>query len=168
MSQATKRKQLLVNPDFQLSFIAYMLGIALSCMAVLYYSHSYYFWKFIEKGQSIGLAEDHAYFQFIKNQHDSMNLIFYVTAFLTFSIIMIGGLYISHRVAGPIYKLKKHMLSKKGGPIRFRQKDYFQDLAKAWNDSVGKSKSTTVRAKRVLKPKKTTSKKTKTTRKKAA
>jgi methyl-accepting chemotaxis protein len=52
------------------------------------------------------------------------------------------GLRLSHRVAGPLLRLKNEMLrTAQGGevtPLKFRDGDYFEDLAEAYNQQAKK------------------------------
>ena len=58
--------------------------------------------------------------------------------FLGLTFLM--SLLVSHRVAGPLYKLKSHFDKIRGGKfepdLRFRKHDHFKDLADAYNDSM--------------------------------
>jgi len=48
-------------------------------------------------------------------------------------LVFILFIFVSHKIAGPIYHLKKHLISVREGnpitPITFRKGDYFNDLA---------------------------------------
>src|ERR1700722_13141193 len=95
-----RRKYLLINPQFQLSFLGYTIGMALVIVAVFYFSNMYFFWRFAEKGKEIGLEPDHIFFKFLKEQHQTMDIIFLVTAVFAFIFLIVYGYYLSHRVAG--------------------------------------------------------------------
>lgn len=49
-------------------------------------------------------------------------------------------MYLSNRIAGPIYQLKKHLNEYQNGKeysdIQFREKDFFQELAQSVNQSI--------------------------------
>lgn len=66
-----------------------------------------------------------------------MNLIFLISAFIMALVLSIYGLFISHRVAGPIYHLEKDLEAlAKGEPfkeLKFRKGDYFHSLAEKHN-----------------------------------
>jgi methyl-accepting chemotaxis protein len=48
------------------------------------------------------------------------------------------SIFVSHRVAGPLFKLRNYLRDAKGGsfkePLRFRKTDYFQELAAGFNE----------------------------------
>ncbi len=61
-----------------------------------------------------------------------------VTMVFAFSVIVIGSLTLSHRVAGPIYKVletleKFRNHQGKMDPVKFRQSDFFPELEKSLN-----------------------------------
>jgi len=133
----SKRKKLLVNRHFQLSFIGVMAGSAFLVMITTYLANSYFFWKFGKLGMDLHLAADHAFFQFLKNQQILMSGIFLVNSLVVFTLLITLGLVFSHRIAGPLYKLQKHLLetSKSGrySKVFFRKSDFFYELADAYN-----------------------------------
>ncbi len=56
---------------------------------------------------------------------------------LFLAITFIISVFLSHRIAGPIYKLRKHIEMAKRGifeVVRFREKDHFKELAEDFND----------------------------------
>ena len=66
-----------------------------------------------------------------------MNMVFIITSVVMLVILGIATLVITHRVAGPLYRVKKHLLDVAEGKttvdIKFRDKDYFQDLVVSIN-----------------------------------
>jgi hypothetical protein len=57
-------------------------------------------------------------------------------------ILLVGGLYISHRIAGPIYRFQKELQDMSDvspvelKTIHFRKGDYFPELADTFNHLV--------------------------------
>lgn len=135
-----KRKIYLINPDFQISFIKYTLALLILIVGVFYSAISVLFWTFAEKGRKLGLQPGHVFFSFLREQRDTMDLIFAVTAVVTSIIIITYGLFLSNRVAGPIHRLKLFLKDYKTQetpkPVKFREKDYFGDLADSVNDAL--------------------------------
>ncbi|MEW6056164.1 MAG: hypothetical protein AB1540_06080 [Bdellovibrionota bacterium] len=136
------RKVLLINPRFQLSFIGYMVAMALLMIAIFYAANIYFFWEFVKKGKDLGLPPDHVFFQFLAEQRGTMNMIFLVTAIFAFTFLVAYGIYLSHRVAGPLYRLQKFLQdmasSNSVQECQFREKDYFHEVADAVNAFVKK------------------------------
>lgn len=141
LSQKSRRRVFLINPKFQWSFIGYISFVAVALMATFYAANAYFFWKFSKLGQEIGLQSDHVFFRFITEQKTNMDLIFVVTALCGMTFLILSGLYLSHKVAGPLYRLHQHFLSLKqsGAPlkeVRFRKGDYFPEIAESFNNLV--------------------------------
>jgi hypothetical protein len=141
-----KRRTFLINPRFQLSFMAYTVGMSALIIAIFYCANVYFFWKFNNSGVQLGLPPDHVYFQFLAEQKFKMNLVFGVTSTIAFAALGVWGLFLSHRVAGPVYRLCKHardlVSGKDVGEVSFRKKDYFPELADAFNEQFRWSRGT--------------------------
>ena len=88
-------------------------------------------------GVALNLPQDHVFYQFINEQKRTMNFLFAVTSLVAVIALGVGGLLISHRVAGPIERLKNHMKSIARGEtdreVTFRKGDFFIELADAYN-----------------------------------
>src|SRR5262245_61137332 len=102
-----KRKVFLINPRFQLSFMAWMVGISFVVVGIFYGANWYFFREFWEQGKALGLPPDHVFFEFLRDQRQFMNWIFVGTAICSFVSVCLIGLVFSHRVAGPLYRLHK-------------------------------------------------------------
>jgi methyl-accepting chemotaxis protein len=131
------RKVFLINPKFQLAFMAWMVGISISVVLVYHGANWYFFQKFHDQGIALGLPPDHVFFEFLRDQQRAMFFIFLGTAAAVFSTVCTIGLILSHRVAGPLYRLNRHMLDVAEGKttnnVKFRTKDHFQEIAHAYN-----------------------------------
>jgi methyl-accepting chemotaxis protein len=81
--------------------------------------------RFIESGEPL------------EELRTAMNGIFVMAGFINFAVITLGGLLLSHRISGPLYRLKQHMLAIARGDkverLKFRDGDFFQDLAETFN-----------------------------------
>ena len=132
-----KRRIYLINPKFQLRVIGFSVFVALIIVGIFYGANQYFFWNFTQHGIALGLPSDHVYFQFLNEQSKMMDIIFGATALLAFAVLSLAGLIMSHRVAGPMYRLHRHMSDiaegKTVGDVKFRDKDYFQEVAAAFN-----------------------------------
>jgi hypothetical protein len=132
-----KRKVFLINPPFQLAFMAWMVGISFAVIAVFYGANWYFFEKFWEQGVALGLPADHVFFEFLRDQRREMFWIFMATSSVVFATVCSIGLILSHRVAGPLYRLKKHILMVADGEttddVKFRKGDHFLEVASAYN-----------------------------------
>jgi hypothetical protein len=134
------RKVFLINPKFQLRLIAWMIGMSLAPISVFFAAHYYFFWNLKKLGLDIELEPDHIYFRFLEGQSHKMIIIFLVCSLLTVIIVAILGLLLSHKVAGPIHRLKLHLTQLTKGnslpELSFRKDDYFQELPQIVNDFI--------------------------------
>lgn len=141
--EKNQRKVLLINRKFQLSFLSYTLSIAVVIMAVFFAANRYFFWAFERKGRAMGLEEGHIFFRFLAEQRGTMDLIYLTTGVVACVILLAHGLYLSNRVAGPLYNLQKYLqdylAGRKQAPLQFREKDYFQELAETVTETVERS-----------------------------
>jgi hypothetical protein len=137
---ASSRKLFLINPRFQLVFMGYTALIAVFAIGIFYAANLYFFSDFVKTGQAIGLPPDHVFFQFISNQKLVMNQIFAVTAGLVAVVLAVGGLFFSHRIAGPLYRLNQHMrevaLGRTTQGVHFRDGDFFLEVAESYNSQL--------------------------------
>jgi hypothetical protein len=68
-----------------------------------------------------------------------MNQIFLATSIITFLTIAVGGLVLSHKVAGPLYRLTQHLKRSSPEnikPVQFRKGDYFPEIQDAFNEFI--------------------------------
>lgn len=131
------RRMILVNSKFQLAFLSYTLGVTLLTIAIFYVSDLYFFWKFKDGGRVLGLNPEHPYFKFIVEQEKVRNWIFMAAAAISAAFLTVSGLLFSHRIAGPLHRLKSHFLMVANDltieDVRFRKDDFFHDVAESYN-----------------------------------
>jgi methyl-accepting chemotaxis protein len=140
----SQRKVYLINPKFQLSFIFFSTITSLLGMLVFFVASNYFFWSFKNLGKTYGIPENHIFFTFINDQGHKMNMIFLVSSIVFFIITIIGSLLLSHRVAGPIYRLTSHLNNisekKELSEVKFRSGDFFIELQDAFNGYINRIK----------------------------
>ena len=131
------RKKLLIYPRFQLSLIAQNFAVmTLMCIGI-YLGVQSGFNDLYQQGIAEKLPTAHPYFQFIHYQ--SKLVLNYLLASLGggFLISSIWTLFLSHKVAGPIVRLRGYLdQASKGenvGPISFRKGDFFLEIPGALN-----------------------------------
>lgn len=133
-----KRVRFLVNPAFQLRFMVYILCFAAFGILVLYASNYFYFHRLVIQGQELGLAPDHIYFEFIEQQKSLLNTIFFSVSVIVFGAMVIAGLALSHKIAGPVYRIQQYLqqIYEEGAPehkLKFREGDFFPEVAELVN-----------------------------------
>ncbi len=77
--------------------------------------------------------------QFIDGRDLAVSIFFYCLV-VALSASLLSGIFLSHRVAGPIYRLRKTLRQitqeRKPQSVRFRKGDYTHELAKDFNDAM--------------------------------
>ena len=135
-----KKRQLrnyLIEPELQLKLISYFGLVFVLTTATLYSTVFLFFWKLKQKALSVGIPQGHVFFQFIGNEKSDLDFAFLLLAVLNLVILIGVGFIVSHRVAGPIHKLKKYLasLSGKDAPeFRLREDDFIQDMVPIVNE----------------------------------
>ena len=137
-----QKKSLLINPRFQWTLIAYAAGVAGLILISMYALLTHAFHYFYEIGTLASLPKDHVYFEFIKMQEGTVFQTLFVISVIVACVLILGGIYISHKIAGPVYRMKKDLEKMTSDPnaplkpIQFRKGDYFPELAVAYNAMV--------------------------------
>ena len=121
-----------------------MMGISLAPICTFFAAHYYFFWKLRQLGREIELEPDHIYFRFLEGQGQSLLLIFIICSFLAIAIVAISGLILSHRIAGPIHRLKMHFAELTQGKVMpklsFRKNDFFTEVPGVINEYLEKAR----------------------------
>lgn len=136
-----KRNRFLVMPGFQFKFMGYIICFAVFGVVVLYASNYLYFERLVTEGEELGLASDHIYFEFIEQQKSMLNVTFLSVSAIVFGGLIIAGLALSHKIAGPVYRIKSHLehIREHGespGKLKFRDHDFFPEVADLVNELV--------------------------------
>ncbi|MBI2519659.1 MAG: hypothetical protein HYV97_04555 [Bdellovibrio sp.] len=132
-----KSKSLLIDPRFQFTVIGLFASISLFACAILYTAVHYIFNQFVERGVELGLAKGHVFYQFIEWQKGKFDMAFYIVSLSVFLAITLSGLFLSHRIAGPLLRFKQYLQEEKDKPdvvpLTFRKGDFFSDLPDLFN-----------------------------------
>ncbi len=130
------RKNFIVNPEFQYKFSGLILVPIIFLSALIPYTMNDALTTLIEMIQKNypSIAQNA---MGIKQQYMLVIIIFEIIfGISTFFVCVL----VSHRVAGSIYKAQKFLKEIKNGDnppeLKFRELDYFQDLATDINDAV--------------------------------
>lgn len=135
------RKVILINKPFQYSILAWFSCLSIILISIFYSTILYFFYNLKKEATSVGLPHDHIFFTFINEQKSIMDNVFIVSSIVAILVILMGGLILSHKVAGPLYRLTKHLQGYDKNnipPLKFRKGDYFPEIEKAFNDFLKK------------------------------
>lgn len=136
----TGGKIYLINAHFQYRFMASIILLMIFSMAIIYGANFYFFETFITKGQSLNLPENHTFFILIRQQQEFMTKVFFGVAIILSTVTGVWGLFYSHRIAGPLYRLNLYFRNaaqdkdSKLRPVNFRENDFFQEVPEAINN----------------------------------
>ena len=135
----------MIYPQFQLALLGANIVILLLILILIYLTANDVFNNLGQMGKTIGLPADHPYFDFVSRSRNIMNMRMYWTFGLSIILSFVSSILISHRLAGPIYKLRNYFLGivndKAFTTLKFRKKDYFYDLTDIVNEAVEKLKN---------------------------
>ena len=120
-----KRSVFLINPRFQLRFSIVFAGIVFLSSLV----YPLIFMDFVNE-----LVANSPTIRESALQAKRELLVFLIPIQLLFAILMfILTIFMTHKIAGPMYKLKNHLADIRQGegitPLKFRQGDHFHDVA---------------------------------------
>ncbi len=134
-----RRTKFVVNPKFQLK-------IALSITVIALVTNAVFFWVIQDLLETVrnfltDIAPEDAIQQFIQEQSSILNMI-YLYQSLVCLIIFFGCLIFTHRIAGPMYKLRLYLREFAQGiapkRLRFRKGDCFHEVADEINTTFEK------------------------------
>lgn len=132
-----RRKTLLINPRFQLDFIGKILGLLFVMIAILAVVLNWQYSPLVTQIENLELVAHHPLVIELNVFKKMMIVSSILTAASLFFICCAAGLLISHKVAGPLHRLKKHLMRmrdlKEITPLNFRKNDYFSEIADDFN-----------------------------------
>lgn len=133
------RKKHLVYPRFQLSLIGAQAAILLVSYGLITFNINQGYRHLNELGNKANITAAHPYFKFLGYQQETL-LQYVMWAFIAaFVLSMVVTLLISHKLAGPIVRLRKELkyIAEQGQfrPFEFRKKDYIHDIGPLLNDA---------------------------------
>lgn len=136
-------KSLLINRKFQLSIIGQFSILALIITGVFYLAVTFFFREMSAQAMESGIPAGHVYFRFLAEQQSTLNKIFLICSLVAVIVILAGGLWLSHQVAGPMHRLVIHLRENKNSsgntpPLKFRKSDYFPEVEEAFNEYIKK------------------------------
>lgn len=140
--QQYRRSIFLINRPFQLRYAFFVCSwiFALSLVyPVIIYNLFDFFVRYISRdpnGPALAAIESF--------RHEIIFLLVFFEAIFVLLTFMIS-IFVSHRIAGPLYKLKNFFRQNGGGTLsadlHFRKNDHFQDVAHEYNMMMAKLRS---------------------------
>jgi sensor histidine kinase YesM len=132
-----------IYPKFQFQIVAFGLGIGLINLVMTWVAIEIFFRNSAQALLKTGSYRLHFIAEYIAIQKGQMFWVYAGLFSATLFVSTILGILLSHRAAGPLYRLSKQFESIKNGadpePIQFRKKDFFQGLANNYNETLKKN-----------------------------
>ncbi len=126
-----------MNPKFQLSLLGSAAVLALLIAGAMYGVASYSFTQIAAVAHQSGMPANHPIFAHLAELHARLDLVFMGSGLTIFILLMTWGLNLSHRIAGPMHRLRSHFTRMAQGgtlqPVKFRDDDFFQEVPEAFN-----------------------------------
>ena len=129
-----RRNVLIINPRFQFRFMLYVISFLVALSFIYPLIIDGLFDHFTRLLMERGMAMD------MDGVRSTRNDVFWLLIGVQCTFLLIAcvvSFFISHRIAGPLHKLKQTMDSAREGTVNrnlaFRKKDHFQELAESYN-----------------------------------
>jgi hypothetical protein len=136
-------KNYLIFPRFQLHLLLICLGLTVLILLTIYgvfllsLSHLY------EMGEELRFGPESGYFRLLDGQKIFFQKYLLIAGSGAFFISGLVSIVFSHRIVGPLYRLKLHLQqTQQAGnqaPLQFREKDYFAEIPSLLNDVLSRS-----------------------------
>ena len=140
------RNKILIDKPFQLRFVVYSIIPVLLIDLSFWVAIEFYFNKMANEALISGLSKGHDFFKLLHYQKVQFLVVLMYLSFFVGLIMTIWGVYISHRIAGPLRKFEKNLEryssleEAKCLPIEFRKDDFFKPLAVSFNKFIQRIK----------------------------
>ncbi len=137
MKRKDHRQGYLINRPFQLKLILGANILAVSLSAGLFGLMRFFADKVLLRAGSLQLPPNHPFLRYLHHSDGSLLMLCLVAGLFIVTALNVLGLVISHRIAGPLHRLRRHLEDAAEGKttadVRFRDDDYFPELANACN-----------------------------------
>lgn len=131
------KRKYLVNYRFQLTFtFAFMVFFGVAQL-VLYFVLAHLLDEVTRQFESLSAPGAAVFAHIVKDSRQLWNEAFIMVSQCTLLLTFGVGILVSHRVAGPLFRLRSHLDegARTGAlmDVRFRSGDFFQDIPPAFN-----------------------------------
>ena len=131
------RKNYFVNPRLQLQLILGANVLALISAALLVTLNSYTQAHLQNYAFLLNLPPDHPISELLAERAADYTRICFLIGIIQFVLFNAAAIFLSHRIAGPLYRLERHLAAvgegKEPNDVKFRKGDLYQPLAEACN-----------------------------------
>ena len=129
-------------PNFQLTLIFWNILIAFLIFIVVLFQIASGMHDLSMMGTNAGFPPNHPYFMFVREMSGNFYIHITIAFFVGMAVSWLMTLYVSHKVAGPLYRMKSYFEKISGGDevkdISFRKGDYLTEFAGVINGALKK------------------------------
>jgi hypothetical protein len=140
MHKNRKLKNYLVFPKFQLTLVGVNLFIMTVCYGLVFYQVYDSFAHLTQVGVRLKLPADSAFFKLIDHQQNAIQSKLILAAAISYLVSFVLTVIISHRVSGPLFRLKSYFIDMKENgyskDLNFRDNDYYSELPEVINQAI--------------------------------
>ncbi len=134
-----RRRQYIINQDFQFRYIGLLVGLASLLCLVFIVMTKHYIELNLNPLIETGLISSPVINELIQIEKQFLNKNLLIVFLGVLATITLAGIFITHRIAGPIYALERRMkqIAQEGmqrTPFQIRRTDEFQELVESFND----------------------------------
>jgi hypothetical protein len=133
-------KGFLIYPKFQMMLVGINTVVMITVCAAIFWGVKSGYNSLEVEGLSKNIPTNHPYFNFLNYQSDLIFKQLFYCFLIGIVISNLAIIYISHKVAGPIVRLKNSFLEMKETKsikdIHFRKDDFFDDLPQVVNEAM--------------------------------
>lgn len=132
-----KFRNFFIYPAFQGKLLILMISLCLITPICLFIFQGVVFKFLKDTGQENNWPADHSYFVFVNQFQELFFIVLTSSVAISLLLVLVAGLYVSHKIAGPAVKIMNQFNSVAEGAedreIVLRKGDFLQELADAYN-----------------------------------
>lgn len=138
VKDVNRRGQIWISPKVQSYMLIHGIIFGAYFLIIFGVAEFFFFEKFKIGLEASGLPADHQLVRYFYDYQWIKVLFIVGCSLIVLLVSTLQMLYVSHRICGPIYKMTKIMDELRANParqgeIRFREKDFFEELADSAN-----------------------------------
>ena len=130
----------LINPKIQNWFLSLIAGGALLCTVVGVTASNIFFETIKSKVVAHGISAESILVNFLSQQQYLLTITLVIAGLVTVIILTIVGYFLSHKIVGPIYRIKQCLEKYNSGDkemvVSIRKDDFFQELPELINTAL--------------------------------
>jgi hypothetical protein len=142
--EAYRRRNYIVNPRFQLTVSGFFILLAGMNIWVLYMAFRSMVQNFRAQTLQVDEVARGILSSFVNQQEKYMENVFILVSVVVLIYMLLGGIFISHHIAGPVFALRKNMRAviekDEVNDLFFRRQDFFHEVLADYNELLQKIK----------------------------